>query len=132
MSFLLDTDICSAHLKQGRLLTNRFLQYTGRLHVSAITVGELFTWTLRASAPKDRLQSLLELLNDVTVLDVSEQVGRKFGELQAAFYDAGTPAPVMDLFIAATALVYDLTLVSHNVQDFENVPNLRIQDWLQP
>jgi tRNA(fMet)-specific endonuclease VapC len=94
VSFLLDTDICSAHLKQDGLLTSRFLQYTGRLHVSAITVGEFFTWALRANAPADRLQSLLEFLNDVIVLEVTEQVGR--------------------------------------IQDFENVPGLSIQDWLNP
>src|SRR5262245_29585180 len=70
MSFLVDTDICSAHLKQRGPVTNRFLQYTGRLHISAVTVGELFTWALRANAPSQRLQALLDLLNDVTVLDV--------------------------------------------------------------
>ena len=41
-------------------------------------------------------------------------------------------APEMDLLIAATALVYDLTLVTHNVRDFANVPGLRVQDWLNP
>jgi tRNA(fMet)-specific endonuclease VapC len=65
MSFLLDTDTCSAHLKQRGNLTHKFLQYMGRLHVSVITLGELFTWALRAKAPPQRLQSLLDLLNDV-------------------------------------------------------------------
>ena len=60
------------------------------------------------------------MLNDVTVLDVTEHVGRKLGELQAALFDAGKPAPETDLLIAATALVYDLTLVTHNVQDWLN------------
>ena len=44
MSFLLDTDICSAYLKGDRLVWKRFLQYSGGLHVSTVTVGELFTW----------------------------------------------------------------------------------------
>jgi tRNA(fMet)-specific endonuclease VapC len=46
MSFLLDTDICSAHLKTPGLLTGRLLQYMGRLHVSAITMSELYDWAL--------------------------------------------------------------------------------------
>jgi predicted nucleic acid-binding protein len=70
VSFLVDTDICSAHLKNVRIVTNRFLQYTGRLKISVITLGELYTWALRAKASPKRLQSLLELLNDVTVLTV--------------------------------------------------------------
>jgi hypothetical protein len=62
VSFLVDTDTCSAHLKNPGIVTNRFLQYSGRLHVTAITLGELYTWTLRAKAPPKKLQSLLDLL----------------------------------------------------------------------
>ena len=132
MSFLIDTDTCSAHLKLKGAVTNRFLQYTGRLHVSVITVGELFTWTLRANASPRRLQSLLDLLDDVTVLDVSQEIARKFGELRAGLLDAGQSTPEMDLLIAATALVHGLTLVTHNVQDFVHVPGLTVVDWLTP
>ena len=132
MSFLVDTDTCSAYMKGDHHVWQRFMQYRGRLQVSAVTVGELFTWARRANAPPQRLQSLLDLLNDVTVLDVTEQVGRKFGELRAALFDAGRPAPDMDLLIAATALVHDLTLITHNVRDFANVPGLTVQDWLNP
>jgi predicted nucleic acid-binding protein len=38
MSFLLDTDICSAVLKSTRL-THRYLQHVGQLHISAITLA---------------------------------------------------------------------------------------------
>jgi len=34
------------------------------------------------------------------------------------------------LFIAATALVHDLTLITHNVKDFQHIPDLLIEDWL--
>jgi predicted nucleic acid-binding protein len=34
------------------------------------------------------------------------------------------------LLIASPALVHDLTLVTHNVQDFAHLPDLRIADWL--
>jgi predicted nucleic acid-binding protein len=106
MSFLIDTDTCSAHLKQRGIVSDRFLQYTGGLHVSAISLSELYAWVLRANAAPARLQSLREMLNDMTVLDVTAQVAEKYGELQAQFLDAGTPAPGMDLMIAATAPVH--------------------------
>jgi len=132
VGFLVDTDICSAHLRQRGPVTNRFLQYTGRLNISAVTVGELYTRALRVNAPPQQLQALLDLLNDVTVLDVTEHVGRKFGELRAALFDVGRPAPEMDLLIAAAALVHNLTLVTHDLRDFANVPGLAVQDWLNP
>ncbi|MEO8495851.1 MAG: type II toxin-antitoxin system VapC family toxin [Planctomycetota bacterium] len=130
MSFVIDTDVCSAYLKGDCGVWQRFMQYGGRLHLSSITVGELFTWALRAQAPPKRLPALVDLLNDVTVLDVTIDVSRKFGELRAALLDAGQAAPDMDLLIAATALVHHLTLVTHNGQDFANLPGLSIEDWL--
>ena len=132
MSFLLDTDTCSAYLKGNRLVGNRFLQYTGGLHVSAVTMGELYTWALRAAASPKRLQSVQELLSDLTVLDVTHDVALKFGELRAARFDRGLPPPEMDLLIAATALVHDFTVVTHNTKDYADVPGLRVTDWLVP
>ena len=85
MSFLLDTDTCSAHLKQKGNLTHRFLQYMGRLHVSVITVGDLYTWALRAKASPQRLQELQDLLNDMHVLEVTGEIARKFGEVRAGY-----------------------------------------------
>jgi tRNA(fMet)-specific endonuclease VapC len=132
MSFLVDTDTCSAHLKGNRAVANRFLQYTGGLHISAVTLGELYTWAMRLKAPPKRAQSLQEFLGDVTVLDVTPTVARRFGELRAALFDQGRPPPDMDLLIGATALVHDLTLVTHNTADFSNIPGLRILDWTVP
>lgn len=132
MSFLLDTDTCSVHLKSARGLAHRFLQHSGRLHVSTVTLAELYTWALRAKASPKRLQGVLDLLNDVAVLDITPDVARRFGDVQAALLDKGQPAPEMDLLIATTALVHGLTLVTHNVQDFANIPGLAVRDWLVP
>jgi predicted nucleic acid-binding protein len=38
----------------------------------------------------------------------------------------------MDLLIGSTALVHGLTLVTHNVADYANVPGLTVMDWLIP
>ncbi|MBI2824313.1 MAG: type II toxin-antitoxin system VapC family toxin [Planctomycetia bacterium] len=81
------------------------------LHISTVTLAELYTWALRSKAPPRRLHALAELLRDVVVLDITPAASRRFGELQAGLLDIGKPAPEMDLLIAATALVHDLTLV---------------------
>jgi predicted nucleic acid-binding protein len=117
LSFLVDTDICSAFLKGDRLVWGRFQQYGGRLHFSTITAGELFTWALRAKAAPLRLQGLLDLIRDVTVREVTPDVARTFGAVRARLLDQGIAAAEMDLFIAATALVHGLTVVTHNLAD---------------
>jgi len=35
----------------------------------------------------------------------------------------------MDLRIAATALTYNLTLVTRNTRDFNSIANLRLDNW---
>lgn len=130
MSYLLDTDICSAYLKGNHRVWQRFMQHSGGLHVSAIVVGELYTWALRAAAPPNRLTDLQDLLNEVVVLTLDSTVARTFGQIRAALFDAGTPRPELDLFNAATSMVHGLTMVTHNAGDYSSIPGLSIEDWL--
>jgi tRNA(fMet)-specific endonuclease VapC len=130
VSYLLDTDTCSAHLRENPAVTGRILKYSGRICLSMISVGELMTWALRKTASPRRLQGVQELMRDATLLDVTEDVANRFGLLRAQLLDAGRPTPDMDLWIAATAIVHDLVLVTHNTQDFAHVPGLHLDDWL--
>ena len=38
----------------------------------------------------------------------------------------------VDLMIGTIALVHNLTMVTHNTADFQNIPGLRLEDWLTP
>ena len=132
MSFLLDTSICSAHLKQPSGLIHRFVQHAGRLHISTIVLGELYTWAYRRSDPQ-KLLSVIEtdLLPDLVVLDFDRRCARQFGQLQSDMLRHGTVVNPVDLMIAAVAVVHDLTLVTHNTKHFRPVASLRIVDWLE-
>ena len=44
----------------------------------------------------------------------------------------GVTVNPVDLLIASVALVYDLTFVTNNTADFQNIPGLRLDDWLTP
>ncbi len=105
---------------------------TCRLHLSAASLGELYTWAFRVRASTTRMQRLLDMLPLVSLLALDAQVARRFGELDAYLLDHGLTVSEIDLQNAATALVHDLTLVTHNVRDFANIPGLRVVDWLNP
>lgn len=130
MSFLLDTDICSAYLKNDPRVVSKVMLHFGGLHVSVITVGELLTWAYRSSAPPTRLQGVRDLLAASTVHEVDLTVAEKFGELRAGLLDQGTTVGEMDLLNASVALVHNLTMVTHNTQDYAPVPGLILADWL--
>ena len=132
MSFLIDTDTISAHLRGAHIVTNRFLQYTGRLHISTVSVVELKSWIYRLNTPAKYRSALDDLLHDFQILGVDETVAEMAGKTGAGLMDQGLSVATPDLLIGATALVYDLTLVTHNVPDFAVIPKLRVYDWLQP
>ena len=66
----------------------------------------------------------------VEVVELDLKIALRFGQLRGQLMDSGVPMPDMDGLIAATALSEDLTLVTHNVADFDSVPDLRIENWL--
>jgi tRNA(fMet)-specific endonuclease VapC len=132
MSFLVDTDTCSAYMKGDPGVMNRFLQYGGRLYVFAVTVGELYSGVLRSKASPSLRTELADLLKQVTTLDVTYDVAYLFGSVRAPLLDQGLPAPGMDLLIAATALLHNLTLATHNTAHYAHVPGLSLVDWLVP
>ena len=79
--------------------------------VSAISVGELEAGVLLA--PDDairalRLRLLTAVLAEAPVVDVDRTVSARYGELRAA----SGRRPTNDLWIAATALAHDFTLIT--------------------
>ena len=132
MSFLLDTDICSAFFKKNAPVVLRVMLHYGGLHVSAVTVGELMTWARRATTSVSRLREIEDFLGTVAVVDIDRMVAETFGQIRAALLDRGRPIGVPDLFNAAVALVHNLTVVTHNVADYRDVPGLSVVDWMAP
>jgi tRNA(fMet)-specific endonuclease VapC len=130
MSFLIDTDTCSAHLRGNGRVSGRFLQYTGRLNLSTITRGELLCWTLRRKSPAKYREGLQKVFLDVSLLPFDHVVADRFGEVRAGLLDTGTPIAPFDVMIAATALVHGLVVVTHNRKHFDPIPGVVVEDWL--
>ena len=105
MSTLVDTSVLvGAGVLPG-------LEVEGGWAVSAVTVGELHAGVLLAHhEPQQaaRLRRLAAVLSEAPVLEVDRAVAVCYGELRAA---TGR-MPTNDLWIAATALAHDLTLLT--------------------
>jgi len=132
MSFLLDTDICSAYLKNNRAVTGKVMLHFGGLSLSVVTVGELLVWALRSNAPLTRLKGIQDLVAAANVIEVNLTVAEKYAEIRAALLDRGLDSGPMDLLNAAIALVHNMTMVTHNVADYAIIPGLSIDDWQTP
>ena len=71
-------------------------------------------------------QRSLEALAQFTILPFDQAAADSFASLRRQFPRAGT----MDLKIASICLAYQATLLTRNVRDFEFVPGLHVENWL--
>jgi tRNA(fMet)-specific endonuclease VapC len=133
MTFLLDTNILSAHLRRPAGLAHRFFQYSGRLYTSSVVLAELFVWAYNRPDPVKLLAGIDEMLSEeLCLLEYDRDCANRFGQVRIQLRRTGVEVPSVDLMIASVALVYDLTFVTHNTADFQNIPGLRLVDWLTP
>jgi tRNA(fMet)-specific endonuclease VapC len=132
MNFLLDTDICSAHMRRPAKLSHRFIQYTGQVAISTVTLAELYAGAYKHSQVGRLVALIADLLQEVQPLDFDSMCAERFGQARGSLLQRGISVPTTDLMIASVALVHNLTLVTHNTADFQNIPGLRLDDWLAP
>ena len=130
MMFLLDTNICSAHLKRPGGLAHRLLQHTGRLRIPTITAAELYAGAYLLSSSERLLTAIAELLEEIPLIDFDREAAQEFGRIRAELRTKGLTASPLDLLIAATARAHQFVLVTHNTADFENISGLMLEDWL--
>lgn len=128
MSYLLDTCVLSEYKKPtpaASVIAWLDSQPDEMLFLSVLTIGELEKGIHRMPKSKRKadLAAFLEsLLNrfDRRILALDTPTMRAWGRLIAALEEKGTPMPLLDSQIAATAIHHHLTLVTRNVSDFAN------------
>jgi tRNA(fMet)-specific endonuclease VapC len=130
MSFLLDTNICSSHIRRPAGLAHRFMQHSGRLWMSSLVLAELYAGAYMLDQPDRVLAGIGELRKDVGLLVYDDNCAEEFGKLRGVLKRRGVAANPVDLMIASVALANDMTLVTNNTAHFQNVSGLRLEDWL--
>lgn len=72
----------------------------------------------------DKMPLIEEFINLATILPLDKEVTKKAIELRRN----QRKLKLGDAIIAATALVYELTLITNNMKDFINIPGLKVID----
>ena len=137
--FLLDTSVISeiTRVTPSRTVVAWLANADESLvYLSAITVAELRYGIERLpmGARRKRLADWFfdELLPRFhgRVLGIDEPVAQAWGQVVHRASVVGRPISIMDAFLAATALVHDLTLVTRNEPDFRAVCGSIHNPWL--
>jgi predicted nucleic acid-binding protein len=131
MSYLVDTNVVSETMRrqQNKLVIGWLEQIPGEaLFISVLTLGEIRKGVEKLVDKKRReklrtwLEHELPAWFSGRVLPVDLAVADRWGRLLA---EMGRPIPTIDSLLAATALHYELRLVTRNAGDF-NYPGLEV------
>ena len=63
------------------------------------------------------------------MIEFTEREAKASALIRADLEKKGTPIGAMDVLIAGSAKVHNLTLVTHNTKEFIRVEGLALQDW---
>jgi predicted nucleic acid-binding protein len=135
MKYLLDTNLIIIYSRENLLserIEKEFSLFNGKhsLAISAVVLGELDALSKKLQHGKKRKQTISKYTDELFTIDINtKKIIDKYGDIDAYSQGKlksnplGTSARNMgknDLWIAATASVYDLTLITTD-KDFEHL-----------
>ena len=128
--YLLDTNTIIYFFKDmGNVSKNLFLQSPKSIVVPSIVIYELEVGIRKSNNPDKRVGQLYELLQQVNILDFTQNEAKESAKIRADLEKAGTPIGPMDLLIAGCAKANNLILITRNLKEFERVANLKLENW---
>jgi predicted nucleic acid-binding protein len=97
-----------------------------RLAISIISVGEVYEGILRGRNAAEAEVRFLELIDQMDVVGLDVPTMKVFASIRGDLRRAGQTVSDNDLYIAATAIRRDMTLVTRNRKHFDRIPGLRL------
>lgn len=120
--YLIDSDVLIDFLKgKKEVVENLGKIKPSQRSTSIICVGEI----LEGLTDNKKVQ-FQKLLNIINVYNVDVKVAVNFAKIRKELRKNGNLIDNFDILIAATCLVYNLTLITNNLKHFERIEGLKI------
>lgn len=130
MEYLLDTNIC-IHYFKGQFEIKQRIEQIGydKFVISEITLAELI-YGAEKSQKRDKNIAVIDNFSEIiTIIPIFPSINI-YAKEKARLRKQGTIISDLDLFIGATAIFSDMTLVTRNVREFERMKNIKIENWI--
>ena len=134
MKFLLDTNPCVRYLngRSENLRSRIDAAGDANLAVCSVVKAELSFGAAKSAAPQQTQAIQAVFLSRLFSFPFDDRAAAVYGPLRAELEKRGLPIGSNDLMIAAIALANDVTLITANVNEFNRVAGLRMENWEEP
>jgi len=124
-TILLDTDVLSYIIKDLPVAAAlRPVVFGKRIAVSFMTLAEIHEGVFRSHWGETKRRKIFDSLRQCVVLPFTINVCEIWGRVRAKRKQQ--PISVGDAWIAATAIAYELPLLTNNVKHFQNITSLHL------
>lgn len=129
--YLLDTNACIRILNDTcpPLVARLRRESPRHIRLCSVVKAELHYGARRSSRVADNLRLLERFFSAFVSVGFDDRCADHYGSIRADLDRAETPIGPNDLLIAAIARANDLTVVTHNTDEFGRVIALRVEDW---
>ena len=129
--YMLDTNICIYTIKnQPSQVRDAFIRHQDQLSVSTVTAMELIFGAEKSGRPEKNLGVIEGFIARLAVMDYDLHAAAHTAQLRAELKRQGKPIGPYDQMIAGHARSLGLIVVTNNEREFERVPGLRIENWV--
>jgi tRNA(fMet)-specific endonuclease VapC len=131
MIYLIDTNVCVVYLNNPQSAVAQQLRANRQQDVAICSVvkSELFFGAMKSQRPQQTLEKQQLFVAAFHSFPFDDKAALIFGKIRAELQRQGKPIGPYDTQIAAIALANDLTLVTHNTDEFSRINGLRLTDW---
>ncbi len=125
--FLLDTNAIIALQREDAALKH-LLGTATDVFVPTIAVGELYYGAYKSQRVEENRKNVAAFIVGRVVLNVDPDTADVYGQVKQLLRSKGRPIPENDIWIAALAIQYGLTLITNDAH-FSEVDNLLSRGW---
>lgn len=130
MLFMLDTNFLVEIRRNNRTVLKQLLSHSPtEICYSVISIGEIHKRLIQHAPAKAAVlwRQWRGILAPFTPVNFTAPAAVVWGQLLHA--TRKQPVGPRDLLTAATALADGMTVVTHNIKEFQRIPNLLLEDW---
>ena len=131
MNYYLDTDTCIFGLRGQFSAIKKQLQncVPDHIKIPSIVQAELLLGVLKSDNPKKNAHLVEKFLEPYEVVPFNTQAAISYAKIRYELEKDGKSIGPNDLIIASTVVANQGTLVTHNINEFNRVPGLLVEDW---
>lgn len=127
MKYLVDTDWIILHFRGNGQVVRRIQELIPEgIGISVVSMGELYEGVYRSSDPSSSEASLELILSAIDVVNIDDEICRIYGQERGRLRAKKVCIGDNDLWIGATAIRHNLTVLTNNRRHFERMQGLKL------